>query len=500
MGYYVNHEYMDQKLQATDITWLFRMAQEWLTTNPGEQIPLDIWAAKVAEIPESRELPLAIIVGGIGIHHISPDIIPALAAISLRISPEGVAKALDHHGADFFQMINVRYEYDDLTAEQMKSTVPADTKNHILDSFSIAYGVIQALASNPRQRTELIRQALEYSCTPSTTLAKLHSDVPELWTTTHIQEASERLAFATNSDLPRSVQTDYSSFWDALRYVQLPDDFSNDDYIRLLDRSGALRLDANKQSGYIDDLFRRILADGVSHNAQRFLDAINSEERPEIVERISKKMLSALKSYGLDGLGWTKKLNDALDERYGQAYSKVLGSLSVRLCLTDLDPMAVELMRASHRDPNGLFPYTQSKVSELLKDASTEFMAIPLTSLEHDDFRVIHRVLRVGASGIPQEYGEIPVPDLIARILIGAETYAERYKQQPEGSTATDTHRLADAIVDYLVKRAEPDYTLYNTLSSRSQRVLAGAGLDIKKFPNMSRADRGRVLESHLGM
>lgn len=502
MGYYNDDEYQDNSLKAHDITWLFRMAQDWLVSNPGEKIPLDVWESKVAEIPDSSEIPLAIIVAGIGIHHISPDIIPALAAISLRRSPETVAGILDHHGADYFQMIHARYEYDDLTEEQRKSTRPEDTRNLVLDSFSIASGVIQALASNPTQRAQLIEQAFETSCTPATTLAKLSSNVTELWPITHIEDAYKRLDFATFKDIPETAQQDYSNLWDGLRYVQLPDDFSNDDYIRLLDRSGALHLGACGEHGFTDDLFRRIIVDTPrdtgAYNAQRFLDVINGEQRPEVIDRITRKMLSALKDYNMDGFGWTDKLNAGLDQHYGQTYAPVLNSLAVRLCLRDISPFSEDAMKKL----NGLdvvLPFTQSKVSELLMDAAAEFMAIPLEDLEHNDFHLIHRVLR---TRLRQDFDNDSINQLMAKMLNGAENVAERFKHQPADGkkTALKTFDIADQCVENLARRIEPDYELFNTLSSRSQSVLAAGGLDIKKFPNMNRTDRGRVLEADLGM
>lgn len=503
MGYYNNGEYQDAALKAHDITWLFRLAQDWLKTNPAEQIPLDTWASKVAEIPAPRDFPLAIIVADIGIHHISTDIIPALAALSLRLKPEAVAKILDHHGVDYHQMIKVRYEYDDLTAEQRKSTLKVDAQNLVLDSFTVAHGVIQALSSNPRQRAELIKQAMEYSCTASTSLAKLHADLPELWPITYIEEASKRLPFATSSDIPPSAKMDYANLWNGAQFVQLPDDFSNDDYIRLLDRSGALSRKANLENGYADQFFQRILlhapGDSGAYNAQRFLDAINCEQRPEVIKHITQKVLSELKTCSMDGIGWTHRLNDALEKNCGQVYAPVLNSLAVRLSLLDLHPNSVTMLKLVYTDPNELLPNTQSKVSELLKDAAAEFMAIPLENLEHGDFRAIQRVLKLG---IPQDYKNMALNDLIAQMLNGADNLAERYKDQPGGRrrTAVKTYELVDDCVQSLVTKAEPDYELYNTLSSRSQGALAAGGLDVKKFPHMNRADRGRALESQLGM
>lgn len=503
MGYYNNDENQDSALKAHDITWLFRLAQDWLKTNPGEQIPLDIWANKVAEVPDSKDLPLAIIVAGIGIHRISTDIIPALAALSLRLKPEAVAKILDHHGVDYSQMINVRYEYDDLTAEQRRSTLQVDTQNLVLDSFTVAHGVIQALSSTPRQRSELIRQAMENSCTASISLAKLHSDLPELWPITYIEEASKRLPFATSSDIPPSVKMDYTNLWNGVVFVQLPDDFSNDDYIRLLDRSGALSLKANLENGYADQFFQRILlnasSDSGAYNAQRLLDAINSEQRPEVIKRITQKVLSELKTCSMDGLGWTNRLNDGLEKNCGQVYAAVLNSLAVRLSLLDLHPNSVTMLKMVYTDPNELLPNTQSKVGELLKDAAAEFMAVPLENLEYGDFRGIQRVLKLD---IPQDYKNVALNDLIAQMLNGADNLAERYKDQPRDRrrTAAKTYELVDDCVQFLVTKTEPDYDLYNTLSSRSQGALAAGGLDVKRFPHMNRADRGRALENQLGM
>lgn len=239
-------------------------------------------------------------------------------------------------------------------------------------------------------------------------------------------------------------------------------------------------------------------SDTGAYNAQRFLDAINSEQRPEVIDRITRKMLSALKNYNMDGFGWTEKLNTGLEERYGQTYAPVLNSLAVRLCLRDISPFNEDAMKELNgRDV--VLPYTQSKVSRLLMDATAEFMAIPIDDLEHNDFHIIHRVLRTRLS---QEFDNASINQLMAQMLNGAENLAERFKDQPadDKKTAIRTFDIADQCVQNLARRIEPDYDLFNTLSSRSQSVLAAGGLDIKKFPFMNRADRGRVLESDLGM
>ena len=502
MGYFNDDEYQDSSLKAHDITWLFRMAQDWLVSNPGEQIPKDVWEQKMSEVPATDEIPLAIFVAGIGIHHISPEIVPALAAISLRREPLIVAEILDHHGADYHQMIYIQYNDEDLTEDQRRSSLAVDTKNQVLDPFTVARGVINALSSNRHQKDDLLMQAEQYACTPATTLAKLNSDVPELWTITHIDGAFEVLDFATFSNLSTSAQKDYSNLWDGLRYVDLPDDFSNDDYIRLLERSGALHLDACAEHGFPDDLFRRIPVDTPSdtgsYNAQRFLDAINTEQRPEVIERITKKMMSALKAYNMDGFKWTDKLNAGLDERIGQTYATVLNSLAVRLSLRDISVFtADDLLKLNGTQE--LLPYTQSKACRLLMDAATEFMAISPHDLEIHDFGAIHRVLR---TGLAQEYDNQTIINLMVHMLNGAENLAERYKHQPENCkrTVSRTYELSDECVRHLAGKIDPDYRLFNTLSSRSQGVLAAGGLDIKKFPLMNRADRGRVLESDLGM
>lgn len=502
MGYFNDEEYQDGSLKAHDITWLFRMAQDWLMSNPGEQIPKDVWAQKLSEVPAPDEIPLAIFVAGIGIHHISPEIIPALAAISLRRQPEIVAGILDHHGADYYQMIYIQYNYDDLTAEQRKSSLAVDTKNLVLDSFTVAKGVIDALSSSGHQRAVMLMQAKQYPCTPATTLAKLISNVPDLWPITHINDAFERLDFATFGDIHASAQKDYSNLWDGLRYVQLPDVFTGDDYIRLLDRSGALHLGACLEHGFPDDLFRRIPVDTPSdtgaYNAQRFLDAINTEQRPEVIERISKKMMSALKAYNMDGFKWTDRLNKGLEERIGQTYSAVLNNLSVRLNLRDISVFtADDLLKLNSTEE--LLPYTQSKVNRLLMDAAADFLVISPDDLEINDFGTIHRVLR---TGLDQEYDNQVINQLMASMLNGAENLAKRYRHQPANgkNTLGRTHDLVDECVQHLASKIEPDYELFNSLSSRSQGVLAAGGLDIKKFPRMSRVDRARVLESDLGM
>lgn len=502
MGYFNDEEYVDGSLKAHDITWLFRIAQDWLMSNPGEQIPKDTWASKISEIHAPDDIPLAIFVAGIGIHHISPEIIPALAAISLRRPPETVAEILSHHGADYFQMIYIQYEYIDLTEDQRKSCLPVDTKNLALDAFTVAKAVIDALATNKNQRALLLLQAEQYPCTAGTTLAKLTSDVQELWPITHINDAFERLDFASFSDIPASAQKDYSNLWDGLRYVPLPDDFSNYDYIRLLDRSGALHLGSCSESGFKDDLFRRIPVDTPldtdAYNAQRFLDAINAEQRPDVIDRITKKMISALKAYNMDGFGWTDKLNEGLAERIGETYQTVLDNLAVRLSLRDISVFTNDdLIKLNGTQE--LLPHTQSKVHQLLMDAASEFMAIPPNELEIHDFGAIQRVLR---TGLDQEYDNRVIVQLMAHMLNGADNLAERYKHQPSDGkqTVRRTYELSDECVQHLSRRIEPDYELFNTLSSRSQGVLAAGGLDIKKFPKMNRVDRGRVLESDMGI
>lgn len=505
MGYYVNQQYQDTTFQAHDITWLFRLAQEWMMANPADLIPLEVWEQKAAELPvPDDQTPLAIFVAGIGVHSITPDIIPALAAISLRKAPEVVAGHLEHHGADYQQMIHIAYEHADVTQEQRKSCQAEDVKNQVLDDYPVARAVIQAMASNPRQRAVLLDQAMAFPGTMAVAFAKLGDETPEMWPITYLERAFEESGYVAPSHLPRSVSVDYEYTWDAIRYVNLPDEFSQEDFINLLDRSGALHLGACRHRGFSDNVFKRVLTDVTSdltaYNTQRFLDAINTEDRPEVIERISRKMLAVLKDYSTDGLGWTSKVNDAMDERYDKTrYGHVTNSLAVKLCLQDIGPLSIDELLEIAEDPDAVFPRTEIKMSQLLVEAATDFLSKPTDQLEYDDFRIVHRVLVIGAK---QEFDDGIINQLIARMLDGMESLHHRYKDQEPGyrTASEQTTRVVEESVQYLLKWVAPDFELFNTLSSGSQSILAASGLDITNFPNMTRADRGRVLESDLGM
>lgn len=505
MGYYDNPDYQDNTLKAHDVTWLFRMAQEWLITNPGEQINKIEWDLKGAsELEASNGLPLAIFVAGIGIHAFSPEIIPALAAISMRRSREEVAEILAHHRVDYRQLTDIKYEFHDLSATQLASSLPTDIKNQVLDRYSVAHGIIQAFSCNKELKAMLIVQSNEIECSPAITFAKLHTEIPELWPITHIENAFKQLPFPVSADLPSAVYQDYTNVWPGLKYVGFPDDFPNDGYIDILDRSGALHLGASEHHYFTDDLFRRLLTDMPSgenrYNAQRFVDALCAEDRPEVLDRITKKMLSAMKGHNMDGLGWSKKMNTALDDTFPAGkFESVKNSISARLCLNDLSQLGVEQLRESIESPDQLFPWSKTKVSQVLLEAADEFMARPVQDLEYNDFKVMYRALSLG---IKQDCDGPKLNQLMVHILNGADVFCAAFKDQPEGrhTSASTVRDITEAVVYRTLKRVEPDFELLNTVSSRAQSVLVSCGLDIKKFPHMNRSDRGRVLCSDLGL
>lgn len=254
----LKEEYYNKKPDIHDVTWLFRIAQDWLVSSPGELIPIDLWDKKVLEAGITEEVPAGVFVADCAIYKLNSNLIPALAAISLGKSSLEVQKYLAHHGGDYKALLECEF-FHDLNDDHRKSVVPNDFDNTRLSKYLVSNEIIKAMGSNQSSLELLISQSIENESSSEATLAKLQVNEPRLWPITYIEDLFNKPGNHVSTDIPKNIYTEFSRITSTLKDV-LPTIGLVDKsvVVDIIERSGALHLQSGREETYFNhELFSR---------------------------------------------------------------------------------------------------------------------------------------------------------------------------------------------------------------------------------------------------
>lgn len=481
-----------------DAQQLLEFAQKWYQTNPGEQIPHAVWTGQVDALLAGDPLEYTRFRVSSGEHSViahSPEIIPALAAISLGAMTSDIQAAALHHKIELGDLNSCKFEF---------VFKPADAKDRpLFTKWSVTKALMRAFCYTTEGAEHFFGSAPNQILSPTQLTATLTIPNPAVWPATGIEG---HLELARQGRI--SGDTQLRPMLSAHHLTDAGIDLAHTtdaQLMTLLERSGNLSLGATSEMGFrcsfFDDLFAEFKFDG-EKTAKHIIKVLTSldEGRTEIVRQ---RMLEELCDIP-EGSHWenAETVLDVLRDQFGhESFGQMHENMILKLNLIKvkgLDALAKVITRPMPECYKEFFSTGDQVLAKL---------DYALRAVEPDDFKAPHfRALRVASSdwNRPQDLSRIDLSALLDRCL---KAY-DRYQQQnhvdltgaPQQKCKENARHDMVAFASYALKHIEHNYERFRTLSSECKTVLAMAGLEIKKLPGISRRERGLVLADQLGL
>ena len=275
----------------SDMTWIFKVAQDHYLREPGRQIDLEFWN-QASDYP----VPWQIHAGPYCIENVTLSTVPVLAAISLGFSAPELLNVIKHHGmssADFFNL---------KCTKNSKGALPED--QIALSSWTIHTKIVDAMALDPHLSQSILKETKDnlvgtFTDRLEIEMARLLSNSEELWPITGVNQYIES---KSNGDVDYDDTappiTDLNTFnYCGPEFSEL----SNAQILVMLERSGNLSMAVTNDNGFRDRLstgfFRDLfisVAIGEYPNLRRIIEAINSVEDPDQLLVLNSRLISVL--------------------------------------------------------------------------------------------------------------------------------------------------------------------------------------------------------------
>jgi hypothetical protein len=512
-------------------TWLFRLAQEWYTTHPGEQISHAVWASKVQEaVLQNDPRHLSSQHGGQGhgvsnerfdisahdwlVTWVSSDMIPVLAAVTLGFSTEELASVVQHHNVGLTQLAqcsvieNFMDERTDLRTE--------DASRRNLSRWTLIEEVINALCLDPKAVEELVSEVHQYGLNTKIRLACLLQDIPGLWPSTQLDQHIEAL----HSGIIDKNRTQFQ-FIENHTFCSLEEihDFSDEELRRIAERTGILTLGTTRELGFNSffffDLFEDLASpkypDATYDDSGDLLELgepqvpligrfLNSIECPELLSRINAKIRESISEFDASnmrsGINCLHNLETVLNP---VKYADVLNDLVLKI---NLFPMSGRGMpRQSYDGP--AFDVFYVEPSLILSKLAGQLLKTESSHFKTPHFLALSRVITFDRA--QQDTRSIDMPALVIKLLQAHDAYqdsrccltngypTEYIKDRAAGHLGSFLQYVGRIATDF-------DYSRIQAISSKSSLLLATSGFDIKKLPRLNKRDLGDVLSDRMGL
>jgi hypothetical protein len=497
-----------------NVTWLFRIAQDWYINHPDEQIPHEMWNSEVNEL--KRALPrdqtssadtlrppsaiwLYVHADVWKVTNIAPEMIPVLAGISLSFSTEALAKVTRHHNIKTMHLTNLRFEQDHSLASDFRDE---DMHRPITDAWTVTEAVVRALCFEPDSADEFVKACTPWTwrATPELRVATLLVDEPRLWPSTFVQQSLA--SFRAGKETPH-VNDQFISTLTLNECSKDFVDFTPAQLRTILERSGHLELGASMEYGFRRRFFADILfamGQPTNTNAKVLGRVLNQAEDPALLDRLRTRLCESLSEFTSDdnGLGTNtvERLQSQLDNL---KYANVLDDIMLKINVLPLSNMTGE---RTAFESGSAFDAFYNEPSSLLARLADRLLAT-----EPEDFRSAHfkALARLQAFGRARQNPDgVDMTGLVTRTMKGLMAYHEM-RHFEEGLITNDYKKEADEWVSTFLKSVANigvtyDYKQFSDLTSSDKRLMASAGFDIKKLPGMNTRDRGQVLTDQLGL
>ena len=494
---------------SADVAWLIYQARDFYLKNPGQQIPHEVWDNLCEQVDFDEHYERSAKIGQNYQQGLENNIIPSIAAISLGVSTEQVAKTLEHHEvcADFF----LRCVFSNHQVEGFED-IPDEATHETLNPWNITREMINAICLISGSAQELAKDMLgngeEYGHNHHLELACLLSDQACLWPVIRLKaHFSERLSEYLPDEENKPKITSILAFKDTIDFNTL----SNAQILQMLERSGNLHRDVVSENGFDGDLansFLREMFTGMFEeddckNFSRMIEALNSVQDPDLLAKLNARIIAALadSDYQIwfDRMQTMKQMERHLDH---QRYAPVIQSMLLKLNVLPVraadklrDDSILSILIPSFDEfdehPDQVFKRLYDEIKELspAEYRKPHFQAI---SIMINDWRK------------PQDLSKADWQGFLITALAALEHYQATTHYDKNGYSTDYYKDLAVASVKALCglvsHHCNVDYTRFSDIPSASKVFLAANGFEIKKLPGINRRDKGHLLSDGMGL
>lgn len=497
-----------------NVTWLFRLAQEWFITNPEGQIPQDIWESEFVDLKNRKAIQsdssadtlkpasaqwLYIHANIWKVSKVAPEMIPVLAAISLGFSTEALSKVTGHYNIKKKHLTDLQFNQDNSLECDYRSE---DDLRPTTDPWTVNEAVVNALCLNQESADQFVTDCLPWTwrASPELRVACLLVDEPRLWPSTFVQKsmssfrAGKETDYAEDQQITAIILNECSKPFIELSPAQLQ---------KILVRSGHLELGATYEYGFDRRFFADLLsslADSKNSNTKTIGRLLNSTEDPALVDLISRRLCESMSDYTVaattTSVATLANLQKHLDNT---RYAAVLDDILLKINLLPLPQMIGE--RTAFQSGSA-FDVFYNEPSTLLAKLANRLLKIEPENFRGLHFIALERVFTFARA--TQRTEGVDMTALVLRVMQGLLAYHQT-SHFDEGSFTNEYKKRADEWIKSFLSSVSNigvtyDYSQFSEINSSNKQLMASAGFDIKKLPGMTTQDRGRVLTDQMGL
>lgn len=477
-------------------TSLYKLAQEWYISTPGEQIPRNIWDARVSETGTEID-EYGIYLNEHCIEQTPPRLIPALAAISLGITGDDLLAIINHHEMRPSDLTNAFILGSDVDPDHY--TEPDTLQRLKLNMFLINREIINAVSLCTEKSKEFSKGISVTLERPNFKLALLLSDQSVFWPKTYLSARK-----VTHKQGPSWCHPTKLRVFDSCDFDL--SSLSKDEIFDVLDRSGVFHEEYKTENEYDDKFFKHLFSsidERTEGNYSALLSSINSVTDPIDTKLVHRAILKGLQNHDyenefIDGLSTFIGVEKYLDNN---KYRGILSSANFAISIAR-DDRIKESIKDTPADQaqliRSILSSPELNIQRIFKEISSAGII--------DNFNSCIRNLKwiVQTHGKIQETSMIDGNLMLDIILSKMESYLKERHYDYIGRE-TDEHKEfveedVSVFVSWLNESMKIDYSRLEKFSQKTKIMLVGAGLDIRRIPGITRQSRGHVLTNELGM
>lgn len=482
-----------------NVTWLFKKVVEWLHANPDQPFPQEQWSSQLWDMDPGEEL--FIYAGNTTIRTVFIEVIPLLAVIALGQSRQqvlNVVKDLEIH-PNFLS----NTWFNEAADEEPKNDF-RDYFSHELNKWQVCQEYVQSISLDDGAASQFMNQLTTNRDHHELSVACLLSHRKEFWPVTELTRIIEN-PMQDRYEVP--TPTCLQSF--LLESINL-DAFSDDQILVLLERSGNFLEGMEEENGLTPSFYYSLITHndinlaGQNSNQKRILSVINAVAGTQVRHKIERLMLAELTAHTFyngvtHGVMFYNSLLKSLDPR---AYPKVFDSLLLKVNSTSFYDLSFVKAINPEEIPPGVFHDIENEPELLLSKLMPELDALKPGDYRGKHFRALMRVCR--EAFVPQKLDSLDLNHVVQTTIRGFDAYLTSthvaHNGEPTPALKEEAAQCMSLFLSKVVPHMSIDYKGLAGLSSETRVFLSSNGFDFKKIPDMTRQDRGVVLENQLGL
>lgn len=473
---------------------LLDVAIEWYEKNPGVSIPRNskIGSTKIDSNLYFQNENFSIEPVGdssASVSHVSANLMPFLAGVVLKFTPEKLSAIIHDHEIDRDQFSNLEF-----TNEWAKSFKAKEDPDLYISSARIWIEKSKAFACDPHLKS-IMTQALGHP-TEGQTLGIMHIADEYHWPATMISKHAEIVM----SEFGNPFKSFNERFQGSVSLPRTIDELPNGSALDLLTRSGMLTEAVLRKQTSRFDMWEDIA----------FHSNYNSKPQVAVLEHLAKtedKNLQALALRGLLSMSANashheivaQSLYETLQIHFGgnEAFNPVFDSIILKLNLFVNSDYQRGLQAMSRHAL--LFDEILDSQETLLSRVANEIISRPGDNLGFYEICVFNKL---SMCRLPEQVITFSPELLINKVMDSYSSFISPAKQKEYEKKKIDNEALKsiESMIHLLGKDRKFDYDQFTHRSDNDKVALIESGMEMRSFKGLSRQARGRLLENDLGM